>query len=680
MKKKTVFRYLPSSLRVKDFNPDEPREPKGSRGGGRWTKAAGGLAATLKKSGGFSYNVVGENSLKPGDKVCVVSPYKDRERVFDSITPMDLAQYVVDNYDLLSKDGHYFGGWADPDSGKVFLDVSIATPDRAEAEKLCRENEQLAYFDMEKMDTVSVGKKVNDEQDPGVFDQRKNDNGGGHRESVRKVDGEEGNPGGSRSDEQDSSGQGESLGDAREEWVSCTAAGILLVTPQRTSLFLRRKDDGTWCFPGGRQEEGESLETCARREYVEETGLAAPWGNLVEFERTISPEGVDFTTFIMLIEGEFTPTLEPTEHDAWCWKPLDAPPEPLHAGVALTLSKAPQIAENVPTGFLEAGDAFEESAHPRAGKGRSGGQFVGKGGAKPAYGSKRPISSTPIDRNWNVHFGSGYWYNIATEKLVEMDPGSLGPHGDHDGWITIGDNADKLGIDKKKATAFQVATWGPEVLEETNPYRKPFVDSKGQIHLWADFDHYTNSKEFARVFEKTFGVSVDAAQPDPADAFKLVRIRKWTDGTLSIDLSSTKITSDALAKIGTPEVLSGVKKVSVGNYSEGNYRELSVAEFLNGKWLGVSSASSLAAFHGDGSDEITLTIPLFIRLLEWAREDVTADVPLHIAAERAAAKGGCLGIEDYEALVKGTAKPRKRVKDSPALVLDTGAWRNGGYS
>lgn len=57
--------------------------------------------------------------------------------------------------------------------------------------------------------------------------------------------------------------------------------------------------------------------------------------------------------------------------------------------------------------------AWEESAHPRAGRGQhSGGQFVGKGGAKPAYGSKRPDGE-------EVHRTPTYIHSPEEERLIE---------------------------------------------------------------------------------------------------------------------------------------------------------------------------------------------------------------------------------------------------------------------
>jgi hypothetical protein len=59
------------------------------------------------------------------------------------------------------------------------------------------------------------------------------------------------------------------------------------------------------------------------------------------------------------------------------------------------------------------------------------------------------------------------------------------------------------------------------------------------------------------------------------------------------------------------------------------------------------------------SDKITVDVPLFIRLLEYAREDAKTDVDLHRVAENAIAlseTGKTLTIADYDAVVKNEAK------------------------
>jgi hypothetical protein len=60
------------------------------------------------------------------------------------------------------------------------------------------------------------------------------------------------------------------------------------------------------------------------------------------------------------------------------------------------------------------------------------------------------------------------------------------------------------------------------------------------------------------------------------------------------------------------------------------------------------------------SDKVTVDIPLFIRLLEYAREDAKTDMDLHNVAEKAIAAsetGKTLTMSDYDSLVGGTEAP-----------------------
>ena len=62
------------------------------------------------------------------------------------------------------------------------------------------------------------------------------------------------------------------------------------------------------------------------------------------------------------------------------------------------------------------------------------------------------------------------------------------------------------------------------------------------------------------------------------------------------------------------------------------------------------------------SDKVTLDIPLFIRLLEYAREDAKTDMDLHNVAEKAVAAsetGKTLTMTDYDALVAGSSEDQQ---------------------
>ena len=48
---------------------------------------------------------------------------------------------------------------------------------------------------------------------------------------------------------------------------------------------------------------------------------------------------------------------------------------------------------------------------------------------------------------------------------------------------------------------------------------------------------------------------------------------------------------------------------------------------------------------------LTMDIPLFIRLLEWAKEDAKSDLELHRLTEKAYTKNKVLVMRDYKSLM-----------------------------
>ena len=62
------------------------------------------------------------------------------------------------------------------------------------------------------------------------------------------------------------------------------------------------------------------------------------------------------------------------------------------------------------------------------------------------------------------------------------------------------------------------------------------------------------------------------------------------------------------------------------------------------------------------SDKVTLDIPLFIRLLEYAREDAKTDMDLHNVAEKAISLSETertLTMNDYDGLVAGNSEDQQ---------------------
>lgn len=94
---------------------------------------------------------------------------------------------------------------------------------------------------------------------------------------------------------------------------------------------------GTWGFPGGKQEGGESFEGCALRETEEETGIILAQARLWTVENTIfHTEDVHFVVVFMVADmpkGQDARVTEPTMCACWDWFPWNRLPSPLMQGI-----------------------------------------------------------------------------------------------------------------------------------------------------------------------------------------------------------------------------------------------------------------------------------------------------------------------------------------------------------
>lgn len=112
--------------------------------------------------------------------------------------------------------------------------------------------------------------------------------------------------------------------------------GVLIVRDGKMLFGKRTGSHGTdtWAPPGGKLDEGETVEACAVRETLEETGLtvANPRKAPVYTEEQFPEEGgKHFVTVYVLadyVSGE-AKVIEPEKCERWEWFGWDELPEPL---------------------------------------------------------------------------------------------------------------------------------------------------------------------------------------------------------------------------------------------------------------------------------------------------------------------------------------------------------------
>jgi 8-oxo-dGTP diphosphatase len=110
-------------------------------------------------------------------------------------------------------------------------------------------------------------------------------------------------------------------------------------------LFGKRKGshgEGTWSLPGGHLEFRETLEECAKREVLEETGLEIVNIKQETFTNDIFPEEQKhYITAYMTADyslGEVK-IMEPDKCTEWRWVAWDALPEPLFIPISNLLKQ-----------------------------------------------------------------------------------------------------------------------------------------------------------------------------------------------------------------------------------------------------------------------------------------------------------------------------------------------------
>lgn len=110
--------------------------------------------------------------------------------------------------------------------------------------------------------------------------------------------------------------------------------GVVILRDNKLLLGKRIGAHGaeTWATPGGHLELGESIEECAKREVLEETGLEVSNVQHLAFTNDIfSQEDKHYVTLFVVAsydEGE-AEIKEPNKCLEWKWCDLDSLPQPL---------------------------------------------------------------------------------------------------------------------------------------------------------------------------------------------------------------------------------------------------------------------------------------------------------------------------------------------------------------
>ncbi|MGV3981985.1 NUDIX domain-containing protein [Citrobacter freundii] len=111
------------------------------------------------------------------------------------------------------------------------------------------------------------------------------------------------------------------------------AAGILFKSGGKIFL-VKRGDDGSWAVPGGKLEEGETPESAARREVLEECGF--------DYSAPLTPHTLidGYVTYLADDVEQFDAVLNDENQDCGWFSP-DELPDPLHPGMVAMLDAEP---------------------------------------------------------------------------------------------------------------------------------------------------------------------------------------------------------------------------------------------------------------------------------------------------------------------------------------------------
>lgn len=126
--------------------------------------------------------------------------------------------------------------------------------------------------------------------------------------------------------------------------------GIACVVQKKGMVLLGKRKgshgSGFWALPGGHLEFGESVESCAKRELLEETGLNSLSIREGSWVENLMENGqkhyITLFAFIDDFSGELA-LLEPHKCEGWEWFSWNNLPTPLFSPILSLLEKEPHL-------------------------------------------------------------------------------------------------------------------------------------------------------------------------------------------------------------------------------------------------------------------------------------------------------------------------------------------------
>lgn len=122
------------------------------------------LSGIHTPSAGATISLQNNNSVKIPVVGFCASPYPEFSKVYESSQELNALEIFefIESVDpgIFEQEETYIGIWNDPETGKVYLDVSKRYFTAEDARIACENNDQIAYFDLQTFESVDVDREA----------------------------------------------------------------------------------------------------------------------------------------------------------------------------------------------------------------------------------------------------------------------------------------------------------------------------------------------------------------------------------------------------------------------------------------------------------------------------------------------------------------------------------------